>query len=55
VDSLAKALGHLLSDTALRERLGVEAAERAHREFTVEAMVNAYESVYRKALARDSK
>jgi glycosyltransferase involved in cell wall biosynthesis len=52
VASLKEALGRLLRDSELRARLGSAALTRARREFTVEAMVDAYESVYRRALAR---
>jgi len=50
VPSLAAALGRLLPDPGLRARLGTAAQARAHREFTVEAMVDAYEKRYRAAL-----
>jgi glycosyltransferase involved in cell wall biosynthesis len=51
VDSLRDALGRLIPDSGLRTSLASAALARARREFTVEAMVDAYESVYRKALA----
>jgi glycosyltransferase involved in cell wall biosynthesis len=51
VASLAGAVGRLLSDSGLRTRLGATAVARARREFTVEAMVDAYERCYRAALA----
>jgi glycosyltransferase involved in cell wall biosynthesis len=50
IESLRQALGRLLSDSALRTRLGAAARARARREFTVEAMVDAYERRYRAAL-----
>lgn len=50
--SLAAPLGRLLSDPALRARLGAAALTRARREFTVGAMVDAYEARYRTALQR---
>jgi len=50
VASLRQALGRLLSDSGLRTRLGAAALARARREFTVEAMVDAYERRYRAAL-----
>jgi len=51
VTSLRHALGRLLSDSGLRTRLGAAALARGRREFTVEAMVDAYERCYRAALA----
>ena len=51
VASLSQALGRLLSDSELRTRLGAAALARAKREFTVEAMADAYERCYRAALA----
>jgi glycosyltransferase involved in cell wall biosynthesis len=50
VGSLADALGRLLAEPSLRTRLGAAAQARARREFTVEAMVDAYERYYRTAL-----
>ena len=50
VASLAGALGRLLPDPALRSRLAQAALGRARRDFTVAAMVDAYEACYRSAL-----
>jgi len=51
VASLQEALGRLLPDPGLRASLASAAQARARREFTVEAMVDAYESLYHLALA----
>jgi glycosyltransferase involved in cell wall biosynthesis len=45
--ALAEALGRLLTDGAQRERLATGALARARREFTIDAMTDGYESVYR--------
>jgi glycosyltransferase involved in cell wall biosynthesis len=52
VSSLTSALGRLLGDGGLRARLGAAALARAQREFTVEAMVDAYEQRYSSAVGR---
>ena len=52
VASLADALGRLLVDRELRTRLGQAAFSRAQRQFTVGAMVDAYEERYLAALGR---
>lgn len=49
VTSLAKALGRVLPDADLRSRLAGAALARARRDFTVAAMVDAYESRYQAA------
>ncbi|NNF13904.1 MAG: glycosyltransferase family 4 protein [Gemmatimonadetes bacterium] len=49
-DALADALGKLIRDRAFRERLAHQAQERALKEFTVGAMTDAYEDLYRAAL-----
>lgn len=51
VMSLGQAVRRLLTDAGLRARLGAAALARARREFTVEAMVDAYEVRYRAAVA----
>lgn len=48
VDSLAKALGRLLTDPSLRQRLGEAASARGMRDFTIGAMADAYEHLYRR-------
>jgi glycosyltransferase involved in cell wall biosynthesis len=50
VEHLAGAARRLLSDPDLRSRLAQAALARSRREFTVEAMVDAYEARYRAAL-----
>lgn len=50
VDRLSDALGRVLPDAGLRGRLAAAAQTRARREFTVEAMVDAYESIYRRVV-----
>lgn len=47
---LAAALGQLLDDTALRERLAATARQRVEREFTVARMAECYRAVYEQAL-----
>ncbi len=47
VEALAVALQALIRDTALRRRLGAAARERARREFSVSAMADRYEHLYR--------
>ncbi len=46
---LAGALGRVLTDDVLRTALGRAAAERGHREFSVGAMADRYEALYRVA------
>jgi glycosyltransferase involved in cell wall biosynthesis len=46
VPALAKALGRLLEDSALRHSLSERARARALAEFTIDAMTDAYERVY---------
>lgn len=50
-EALAGALARLLKDPTLRARLGKSALERATREFTIDAMTDAYEKLYRSASA----
>jgi rhamnosyl/mannosyltransferase len=50
--ALADALNLLLADPTLRRRLGDGARERAHRLFTVEAMMKGVDAAYRVALER---
>jgi glycosyltransferase involved in cell wall biosynthesis len=50
VSALAEGLGRLLRDPGLRERLGRAARDRAMREFSIDAMTEAYEALYRSAL-----
>jgi len=49
VPELAAALTRLLSDDALRERLGAQARERALTQFTVRRMVDSMRAVYSEA------
>jgi len=49
VDGLARALHTLVTDDALRARLGAQAAERAVRDFTIDRMVSDTEAVYDEA------
>jgi glycosyltransferase involved in cell wall biosynthesis len=46
-EALAEALLRLLRDPVLRERLGAQARARAEREFSMHAMADAYEELYR--------
>lgn len=46
-DALAKALRRLIEDSALRERLGRTAQQRARDYFSVETMVERIEAIYR--------
>ena len=50
-ERLSDALGTLLSDEALRNRLGAAARERVQREFTTERMAQRTVSLYRDVLA----
>jgi len=50
-ERLSNALGTLLSDEALRNRLGAAARERVEREFTTERMAQRTVSLYRDVLA----
>ena len=45
--ALAAALRSLLSDAARRTALGAAAQRRAHRDFSIATMANAYEALYR--------
>ncbi len=45
-DALAEALRKLAEDEGLRKRLGAQAFERAHREFTIERMVDETIALY---------
>jgi len=47
--ALAEAIRTLVTDDALRARLGAQAAERAARDFTIERMVSATEAIYDEA------
>jgi glycosyltransferase involved in cell wall biosynthesis len=51
VEALAGALARVLADPVLRASLANGARERAEREFTIDAMTDAYESLYRSACA----
>lgn len=46
-DALAASLRRLLRDPALRERLGSRARARAQRDFSIDAMADGYERLYR--------
>jgi glycosyltransferase involved in cell wall biosynthesis len=50
--ALAAALRQVLEHGDLRQRLANAAARRGRAEFTIEAMADRYEAVYRRALAR---
>jgi glycosyltransferase involved in cell wall biosynthesis len=50
--ALAKALVPVLRDPAYRQRLATSALERARKDFTIDAMTNAYEHLYRCRVAR---
>jgi len=50
-DGLERALGPLLRDPSLRERMGAAAEDRARREFGLDAMAGSYAELYR-GLAR---
>lgn len=45
-EAMAAALGSLLRDPALRERLGRNAADKVKKQFTVERMTRDYEEIY---------
>jgi glycosyltransferase involved in cell wall biosynthesis len=45
-EGLARALEPLIADPALRQRLGAAAERRAHSEFGIEVMTDAYERAY---------
>ncbi len=49
---LAEKLERVILDDALRQRLGAEAARRAHREFSVDAFVRNMEEIYRARFRR---
>lgn len=49
--ALADALGKLIQDQAFRQRMARQAKERALNEFTVAAMTDAYEDLYRASLS----
>ena len=51
VDALGAALNRLLSDDALRARLGAQARERALTQFTIPRMVEQMVAVYSEAIA----
>jgi glycosyltransferase involved in cell wall biosynthesis len=49
-EALAEALGKLIRDEPYRRRLAAQAKERALKEFTIGAMTDAYEALYRAAV-----
>ncbi|MGI0014055.1 MAG: glycosyltransferase, partial [Nitrososphaera sp.] len=49
--ALAQALNRLAVDPALRARMGAAGRERALQHFTVEAMIERVEAVYRSVVA----
>jgi len=51
IGSLRAALERLLGDSALRERLGAAAREKAQRELSLDAAAAALQAVYEEALA----
>lgn len=55
VASLRRALSRVMSDAALRERLGSAAARLASTRHTMKAMADEYERLYRRDLARASR
>lgn len=50
VDALASGIRRILDDSVLAHRLAVAAASDARQRFSVDAMVSAYESIYRDVL-----
>jgi glycosyltransferase involved in cell wall biosynthesis len=50
-DDLARVLGEVRQDSAMRDEYGARALERARRRFTAEAMVEQYENAYEGACA----
>lgn len=50
--AIATALERLLKDQDLRERLGQAARQRVSRDFSIDAMTNAYAALYRETLTR---
>jgi glycosyltransferase involved in cell wall biosynthesis len=52
---LAAALERLLTDPALRRRLGSNGRERIRKQFGLEAFQQAHVAVYRRELARESR
>jgi glycosyltransferase involved in cell wall biosynthesis len=50
--AIATALERLLKDQDLRERLGQAARQRVSRDFSIDAMTNAYAALYRETLPR---
>jgi glycosyltransferase involved in cell wall biosynthesis len=48
--ALADAIGQVLRDTALAERLTAAARDDAVRRFSLDSMVSAYEQLYRRLL-----
>ncbi len=50
--ALACSVGRVIRDSELRNRLAKEGKDRAMREFTIDAMTDAYESLYRSACAK---
>ncbi|HWP35157.1 MAG TPA: glycosyltransferase [Thermodesulfobacteriota bacterium] len=50
--ALAERIGRLLRDRALARRLGLAAARRVRQEFSLDAMVQRYEALYARHLAR---
>ena len=54
-DDLASALSSLLREPDLRERLGTAGRDLAKQRYSPEAMVSAYETVYRSGLKRTSQ
>ena len=50
IGELAESIGRLLGDTALRDRMGRAGRRRALEVFTIPAMTDAVEAVYRELL-----
>jgi glycosyltransferase involved in cell wall biosynthesis len=53
VTPLVHGLAKLIEDRSLRARLGEAAASRARAQYSVAAMTDAYETMYRKVTAGD--
>jgi glycosyltransferase involved in cell wall biosynthesis len=54
-DALAAAIGRLLNDRALADRLGRSAAERCAREFSFDVAVRRFEDLYESLYARSAR
>ena len=52
VQKISQAIGNLVNDRELAQRLGVEARQKQREIFTLERMGNQYWDIYREALGR---